>query len=494
MRKKGFFHNCLSKIQFLRKIDHFGQRVTFYYNRKGRNGSRFGGFITLICLSLCLFYFCYLILEWSGKTNLTIISSKIEENPIELINKNASVSHNFTKNTYFPYFVVQAVFPNGTRIFFEELRNYISFEVYYKDKDYRLSRVGLEACYYRDQDIFLDLSPEVIEKDGNTQSKQSMCIKNYSLEMGYRANYSKGEINETAINFLIKLCQNETNESKCKTDEEIKTILRYVVVEIYLPKTIYDFSYPANTAKIIYEMAQYTVGYFSKKIIFSTIAENILYTDSGLFLEEYQKDKFNFNVEKSSADLSFREENDQYLFILVIGFGTSKTVYYRKNQKLIDILAKLGGILSLLYKGARIICSFYNKYNLNNKIINASFSFDEANRNPNSQKKIKFSIFRYIHSKFSKNRNNIYKKSLNFFYEYLDITNIIRKFEEFEKMKKILLDEKQLKLIEKGAKPTIFLEKNNWRKLTQFTFQNNDRNEINPNGNFNEEFFEKGFF
>lgn len=86
---------------------------------------------------------------------------------------------------------------------------------------------------------------------------------------------------------------------------------------------------------------------------------------------------------------------------------------------------------------------------------------DKQKEEPNP----KFSIFQMICPTFYKNTG--YYESLKNIQEYLDIRNIIRRFQEIDKLKLLLFDEKELQEFDNLPKPTAkYIKKNKQLKVS----------------------------
>lgn len=97
-----------------------------------------------------------------------------------------------------------------------------------------------------------------------------------------------------------------------------------------------------------------------------------LKTDHGLIYDDYELDAIDFNVDSLNFDLIKRM--DVILFEYDFFFGYNKKTFLRKNRKLTDILANLGGIVNLLLIAGKIICLTYNGIWLKHHLINYTFS------------------------------------------------------------------------------------------------------------------------
>ncbi|KAL4481693.1 hypothetical protein ABPG74_007782 [Tetrahymena malaccensis] len=118
-------------------------------------------------------------------------------------------------------------------------------------------------------------------------------------------------------------------------------------------------------------------------------------------------------------------------------------------------------------------------------ISNSQIKLKENNKSndeeQHSSKQNKYSLFEYFISQFFrygkfKNINKLYCNNLEKLNQKLDVSNLLNKIFEIEKLKTILLDEDQLNLFQFLPKPQICYSFNNKEEIQ---FHNNNNNNIN---------------
>ena len=78
---------------------------------------------------------------------------------------------------------------------------------------------------------------------------------------------------------------------------------------------------------------------------------------------------------------------------------------------------------------------------------------EDPEKRKNPEKTFKFSVLSLICPKFCKDK--VYDEALNNLYEYMDIHNIIKRLQDVDKLKLVLLDEDQRRVFDNLPKPGI---------------------------------------
>ena len=401
--------------RIIESIDLFGQPIRLYYNKQTKTGSLLGGLLTIGVIILGLVILSNMLAGWANEQSLSIVPSSISYSSIEIQTLNKTLSYEFTNSNYYAYFVMFADFGNGTRLNHFDLEQYLTLNINYTDQQNLQRQIAYESCYYKYQDLFLGLDAST---DFDIQSNWSICLKD-PLKMGYYTD-GMGPLNLTEIEFSVNICDNST--STCADLATIQNVMKYVTVQTYIPRTIYDFYNYQNPAKTIYDINEYTIDFLSKKKYINFISPYYLYTDQGLTTEDYRLDRYDFNIDKQSFDLLYRDLTDMKVFSYSLRFSFGIQNNYRKNTKINEIVGSFGGLMNIVLKIANILCFLYNSYYLNHQLINSSFQIthsiknksekEEENKNSNiniqdkdkdkqkeKEKKpaqLKFSFFRYF--------------------------------------------------------------------------------------------------
>ena len=291
------------------------------------------------------------------------------------------------------------------------------------------------------------MNEEILRNDGETRAL-SICIKDYSLQMGIFPDLEKKVIDVSQITFSIFQCKNSTMNNSCAPIEEINRVLKLAIVELSLPKSIYDFQNVENPRKRIYDYQLFSIDQHMYSKYSAILYPSILFTDHGLFFDDYQMDQTDFNS-KITSFYGLRTETEESFFEFNFLFGLDFQMYYRKNQKINEVFASLGGVINILFLLGKIICLTYNSFYMYISIIKGAFSnfekkntsvhpkMDDSNTLEPAKNKSKFPFYLCP----SKELRKFYQQGFKRLDEYLDIRKIIRRLQDIDKLeyKKVLI-------------------------------------------------------
>ena len=203
-----------------------------------------------------------------------------------------------------------------------------------------------------------------------------MCLKDpYSLFL--KPFLDIQYVKESQLNFKVSLCVNSTeNNHTCKSVEEIKYLLKYVTVQVSLPKTIFDFKNKTNPVKRMFMYEDYKLNWETSKFFYNSINPVYLFEDAGYFNDDYFLRNINFNPSQRSMDFISKSLDDTIFFQYQIYLSYQNEKYYIRNQKLSDILGNFGGIINILFTLGNFVCFYLNGFYFMISLINLSFSFD----------------------------------------------------------------------------------------------------------------------
>ena len=355
------------------KFDLYGYKADLYVNTQRTVKSKLGAFISVSLIILSLYLFTVNMNAWIGLQNTQTILSSKSLNANDLIHYNLSYLYVFDYTNYDLYFSLTAEFPNSTVLNYQQLERYFVQNFYYTTAKGLKTDLEFENCLIRDQRAFLLQDIDDLVNDINRTSHWTVCLKK-PLEMGLVTYYAENLISQPKISYKITKCQNSTaNNNSCASDDEIKSILPYIIVQASIPRSTYDFTNTQSPRKRTYDYQYYHLDLNLKKTFFVQVAPIFLKTDHGMFItEDYILESVDFNILNTQYESMARKDSDDVLqFDLVVGLD--QTVYYRKNQKFYVFIANFGGIINILFILGKIICSFYNYLVFIHKVINISF-------------------------------------------------------------------------------------------------------------------------
>ena len=361
-----------------KQIDIFGRPVSLCINEKEKFKSHFGAFISIIMMGISLYFTINLIIGWFQINNSTVIYSNENYSVTSILNENRSIEYVFDNKNYYIYFAVYAILPDKSELTYTELERYFNIEYRYgKNVDNIITTLlQSESCYQRVQNEFLGLNYNKDEVPEDQQASYRMCVKTKFL-MGMIANPEIQGVLVPSLNFQISQCKNSTtNNNYCASEEEIKNMSKYVMVQASIPKTIYDFKNTSNPIKRMYKYEYYYLDWEFQTRYLNELNPNLLYLDYGLFNDDYIFHSLNFNPDKPTLNINMKNKETNMLFQykFVISYQVDK--YYIRNQKLNDIIESLGGIISILFNIGALICFSYNNFYLDHLLINSAFRFE----------------------------------------------------------------------------------------------------------------------
>ena len=358
-----------------------------------------------------------------------------------------------------------ATLPNGTFLITKDFLSYFNYNVTYLNENSIMSRLETEQCQIDQQDIFLGLDEATIEADRGNRAINRVCIKD-KYKMGLFPNRNIAFVFQPEFYFSLYQCVNSTNNNNsCAPQEEIDEIIKYTTVQSTVPSTLFNFKnyqkpqknfYAYYTAKLDKSMLK---SYTNNMIITS------LYIDNGVINDDYQLRSTNFNP-NINYDPKLREANDP-LYVFDCFVDQNFQDYYLRNEKLDEIAGNSGGLINAIFLLGKLLCITYNSIYLKFKIINSTFSHSNKT-NPDIFKKgmvsgstgsisakiaRNFSYCSYLFP--SKDVRMFYEKGAKHLHEYLDIRKIIKRLQDLDKLKMILLNDDQRKLFEHIPKPQI---------------------------------------
>jgi hypothetical protein len=356
-----------------------------------------------------------------------------------------------------------------------------------------------EYCTY---DHFPNLDKDYLENAGITKY---FCLKDQNVPIG---GYWDGEFTVYAL-LRLRLCNNETDGGTCAPRQEIEDFInsRPISFSFYFQNSIInpnDFSTPIQYyISLIYK----NIRLSSSKIYDMFIGEQVITTDSGFMFEEVIKSSAYYF---DSSDYDDSDSLVESLMDINLYVSNRKPIINRTYLKVQTILANVGGLAKALMLLGYCLSFYTSRFKLNKTILNKIIEFDiekeldakpeqsrklmdftpknklelmnESGRNIKTnvqriqvhriqdeskiilesmdrrklKKKFKLRFFSVILkpccSCFAKPltrlKYSLYNKALKILISYLDISNIVHRFEEFEKLKLILFNEEQLAMFE----------------------------------------------
>ena len=490
---------------FLRWLDIFGIKIEINMDKKARYNTTIGGFFTLIMALLCTLLFLEFGTDMYYHSNPTTISSTIHQK--------SPVRTPFSTEKYFLMFGVQAPnfvqFMDDTIYTITATNTRISKLPNGDNKSYNMQLVPCSEDLLPSQP---NLHEYFMTASGSPLSTV-YCIKN--LENYYIEGTFAGDV-YSYIDIKVKPCVNKTADSSapiCKPMEYIKKMSGYFtfMTTDYLidPQS---FESPGKAAGVDY----YTP--ISPNIAKKTtrfIGTSRINSDDGVFFSSKNQYVYpNYNFDKETMFIG--DDTKNYMMDFVIRMDQSENVYTRKYQKMQDVLADMGGFIQIIFWIIMVMTFPFRIKKYNEKMINSIYNFenDELDTADKSKKISKFqsvkilktpdkaksknqdstksSNFKQIFVKNDLYENQFFKflakiknklpfkltlyeflpgflisnpkktpkikrfeKAISAIQEKLDVSYILKKFYELDKLKMLILNKDQYHLFEYQPKPVI---------------------------------------
>ena len=450
---------------FLHAFDLFaispGSRFTF---RKSKlYTSLIGKFASTIIYALTLTAVYYFSRGFMNKTQGQITTSEILTPNPEAFPLN--------KDTFFFAFALQNS-SNNFLAFIDEQIYTIEARLRIKESNnFTIKSIQIGECNVSDYPSNPDLNQYFMSNslDGY------YCIKNWTeLEMvGYWDSMFFKE-----LQFYVRPCRNATGGTICKDQKYIDDAFKDGYFGSFLSSGVVD---PGNYENPI----QYSPMNFYTRISLKTyvfiemsMQHNEIQTDSGSLLDD-------ISIQKGISKTTERLDPQDMVFELLIRLDRIKKVFTRKYDKIQDVLANVGGVYNFLMVVGSLLFGGLIDFQMAIDLSHNIFDIDGSKRNvsskispqtsiknlsspeinpPSTLLKITTSFFNS--SSISESFRNwkrkikvlwLAKKQIDM---KLDISYIMSKILEIEKLKYIIFDSNQLFLFDLMPKPKIFAKKN----------------------------------
>ena len=355
-----------SKFNIL-SLDIYARRIGFFYKNRERISSYCGLFLTLLYVFASIALFVYYLIVTIRRKEIRVYDSSLYAQDMPIINVNKD---------YFS-FAFGLEDPVTLNRFVDE-SIYISEVVY-------IDRAKIDGQFVTINKI--DLPLEKCKEGTFGEDYQhllvvgelanSYCLKDFDYNLTFQGGFKYEKM--SYIRIKIFPCKNSTeNNNKCKPQEEIDYFLTSGYFSILL-KDIglnpSNYSYPTlPTLQDLYTTVDRRL--YKNYILNFGLTE--IHTDTGLFNEHIQKDKY-IQFRKEVQTFSFRDEAE-YLAgndICLVQIRLDDTIFVQKRAytKISEILSKIGGYMQLMYTFFLLIALLVNKIDSELKIINSIFDF-----------------------------------------------------------------------------------------------------------------------
>ena len=348
-------------------FDIYSNRISFYSNNRERIGTYFGLMLTVIYLALSIVLIVIYSFDAVKRSDMRVYDSTVYSKDIPTININSKkinfafglenrISSNrfVDESIYYPeviYFEREKVSGGGFKTVERKELNYSRCTMDHFGKDYMNILVENEL-------------------------NNSYCLDDFNLTLfgGYKYNKM------SYIRIKINPCINGTkNNYNCKPKD---------IVDEYFSGTYFSILFkdiglnPKNFAIPVMPTLQDLYTTIDKQIFRDFILNfqiNEIHTDTGLFYEKIQKQKYLkfLNDEKSFYFRSPEEYNQgKQICAIQIRLNEIINIQSRSYKKLPESFSTIGGYMQILSTVFTLISTIYSKLDLEVKIMNDLFKFN----------------------------------------------------------------------------------------------------------------------
>ena len=237
------------------------------------------------------------------------------------------------------------------------------------------------------------------------------CIKP-NQNLTFYGKYSDFLYGFKSIDIILLKCNNETNNNKCKSEKEINEKLHNHYLFFYYISHKVNHLNISNPIQTLLKYEQFLISQNFIKYYYYSILPSI-YTTMNNFI--FSRSKEYFFYEFNGIDFDFLENNDNSSNqILNVLFTSNNQInhYYRSFIRLKDLIAKMGGIIDIIFILFQVVTNYLSKKSLHIELINNLINNDCKEFCKNfGNKKIDYSYTEFNNSNFIFSNKNFEFKS-----------------------------------------------------------------------------------
>lgn len=361
---------------YLAKIDLFGQKFDFSYNREIVFQTYYGAIFTILFFTLIIFAAVAGYMDLTTRLNPIINIMELEDSSIPLLDlrkNNITIALGFVSDSrseylYDPkYFEIEARYTYKSRNESSDITKSFSLQI----KNCTINNFLNFKKVYKNFDLFNAMCLEIPEKAEIFSQPE--------------------EFTETYLKINVKYCKNETdinlylNSNKvCKRVEEINERFLNLNLYLYITHDYFDGMDPLNPIQKRLSMEKWSFDdlYLRRKdSIFFTYSSLKDYNDLMLALSEPEPKTFlQFQQKDVVRNFKFNkpeEVNKKFMEIYVKANSIPRKIV-RKYSTFVDLLATLGGLANIFIILGNLVFAYVGRIFLDIKIINDHFNISKC--------------------------------------------------------------------------------------------------------------------
>ncbi|CAD8127196.1 unnamed protein product [Paramecium sonneborni] len=463
--------------EFLYHFDIFAQQPNFTILNRNKFPSILGFLISIMIALFGLYFFLTEIVSMVSKSKPAIYQTELsitETEPFILENDNFTLAVSIVNRYSEPLIGINRYFQlNISQCERLRIKDQSSGNI---SVNLNCTQMPIEPCNMSHFTTDLQKDYFSIIRMGGIQCINRKYLKENPLVL-------QGQISSQAFRYIFiqfTTCQNTSLFHDCAPQGEIESILQSGHYNIYKSDYLTKLDKPGQPYQEIITNEFTSFSLSTSKTISQKYKIQQTSTDEGLIWEQIQDQS---NIQQSEWREISEFYNNQYIVVHYIRLDYKQTNNIRTYVKLQTILGKLGGIFQIFIMIVAIVLKPIIENFMKLEIVNSIFNFSdqiEIQNQQSSHQKQHQPIQNNQQNKFSQSKldpwliifgcNQQKKKQFiiakNKINKYLEIVNILRKLQEIEILKKILLTEEQQIILKKYR-----------RQINQNSFSNNEENQ-----------------
>ncbi|EAS02653.2 ubiquitin-conjugating enzyme family protein (macronuclear) [Tetrahymena thermophila SB210] len=352
-------------LSTLEKIDIFGVGINIMFNQQSKHRTRFGGFITIIIVTLLSLLFLSSIKQMIYKTNPQVIyEQQLVSNP----SRYDLQTDNFS-------FMVSLLDQNFNPIYDESIYR---IEASFLYKEPSINPDGSEGpSAFKNQVIQMELCTEKHFQVENARDyflnlpyQQMHCFKN--IDDLYLVGQFEMDI-FSVINISVIACDENDPENKVQCLEKTKRdqILSLSSLQVYYTTQIVQVSNHQQPFSSIGTSYFWETNIDFLQNISLLFIKTYIEDNQGLILDDI---KLQNSLLFSSERMMMSSKKDFSIYKIGIYLEKNKEQKYsRKYLKISEAFSQVGGIFNVLFMIGCIIAQPYSQMQLNRKLFNSTF-------------------------------------------------------------------------------------------------------------------------
>ncbi|KAL4472951.1 hypothetical protein ABPG72_020645 [Tetrahymena utriculariae] len=352
-------------LSALERIDIFGVGINIMFNQQSKHKTRFGGFVTIIIITLLSLLFLSSIKQMIYKTNPQVIyESQLVSNPSR---------YDLQRNNF--SFMLSLLDQNFNPIYDESIYR-IEASFLYKKPSTNLD--GSEGpSVFQNQVLQMELCRE--------NHFQVTNAKNYFLNLPYQKMHCFKNIDDlylvgqfemdifSVINISVIACDEDDPQNKVQCMEKSKReeILSLSSLQVYYTTQIVQVSNHQQPFSSIGTSQFWETNIDFLQNISLLFIKTYIEDNQGLIFDDIKTQN---SLQFSSERMMMSSKKDFSIYKVGIYLEKNKEQKYsRKYLRISEAFSQVGGIFNVLFMIGCIIAQPYSQMQLNRKLFNSTF-------------------------------------------------------------------------------------------------------------------------